>query len=79
MWFKLSTTSAQDDYIESEKCSPPVQLLRNGLSESENYFALDELFDERLIEHFPNEVGRFVTLDGVLYFRMNSDFGYISM
>jgi transcriptional regulator with GAF, ATPase, and Fis domain len=77
MWFKLSTTSAQDDYIESEKCSPPVQLLRNGLSESENYFALDELFDERLIEHFPNEVGRFVTLDGVLYFiptnRFNDD------
>lgn len=74
MWFKLSTISAQNDHIESEKCSPPVQLLRNGLNEGSNYFALDELFDEQLIESFPDEVGRFVTLDGALYFLPTNSF-----
>ena len=68
MWFKLSTMSANQDQIESERCTPPVQLLKTGLINSENYFALDELFDEHLIEHFPDEVGRFVTLDEALYF-----------
>ncbi len=74
MWFKLSTTSVNNDQIESERCSPPVQLLKTGLIDSEHYFALDELFDEHLIEHFPDEVGRFITLNDALYFAPTTNF-----
>lgn len=68
MWFKLSTFSAQQDHIESERCSPPVKLLRNGLEDDDQYFALDELFDSDQISSFPNEVGRFISINDALYF-----------
>lgn len=68
MWFKLSTLSTQSDQIESEQHTPPVRLMRNGLDEGEQSLALDELFDEDHIIHFPSEVGRFLSIDNVLFF-----------
>lgn len=68
MWFKLSTLSGQNDHIESERCTPPVKLLKRGFQEGTPVFALDELFDEEEISHFPNEIGRFLDLDDHLYY-----------
>ena len=68
MWFKLSTRSDQNDQIESERCMPPIKLLRAGLDVDTPVFALDELFDEEEISHFPEEVGRFVDVEERLYY-----------
>ena len=67
MWFKLSTISAQLDQIESEQCTPPVSIVRRGGGASTD-FALDELFERDQISSLPQMIGRFVDLNGALYF-----------
>lgn len=71
MWFKLSTVSSQLDEIESERCTPPVALMRQG-NEEGNYFALDELFDPEEYEGYPDRIGRFFDHNGALYFLPDS-------
>ena len=67
MWFKLSTISAQQDHLESEQCAPPVALVCKGGGDQRE-FALDELFERDQISGLPQQIGRFVDLNGALYF-----------
>ena len=67
MWFKLSTISAQQDHLESEQCAPPVALVCKGGGDQRE-FALDELFERDQIRGLPQQIGRFVDLNGALYF-----------
>lgn len=70
MWFKLSTRSTQGDLIESELCTPPVSLKRQG-SMGSDFFALDELFEPEEILLFPEQVGVFEDRGGALSFSLS--------